>query len=60
MVIDNKMKLPEGKTCSDCMHCYRCTSMFGAEETNTTCDFYPVRFVARFVAAPHSTEGAPQ
>ena len=39
-----EMKLPPGKTCKDCQHCYRCTKMFGAKETNTECDFYPMRF----------------
>ena len=39
------MKLPEGKTCGDCAHAYRCTA-FGYTDSkeNTTCDFSPSRF----------------
>lgn len=44
---DKVMSLPEGKTCADCVHTYRCTSMFGVKVTDTTCDFYPIRFIAR-------------
>ena len=40
----NEMDLPEGKTCSNCIHCRRCCAMFGAQPDNTSCDFYPVRF----------------
>lgn len=42
----NDMKLPEGKTCNDCCHRYRCTVIFGASLTNDECDFSPSRFVA--------------
>lgn len=38
------MQLPAGKKCADCVHVVRCTTMFGVKQTNTTCDFYPVRF----------------
>lgn len=44
---DPLMKLPEGKTCADCLHCRKCTSMFGAKPENNYCDFYPVRFVQK-------------
>ena len=43
---DDEMNLPKGKTCNDCVHCYRCTKIFGVTITNTTCDFYPSRFHA--------------
>ena len=43
---DDEMKLPAGKTCNDCTHCYRCTQIFGVTDTNTVCDFYPSRFHA--------------
>lgn len=38
------MSIPNGKTCSDCKHVKRCTSIFGAKPEYTHCDFYPVRF----------------
>lgn len=38
------MRLPAGKTCADCLHCDRCTSMFGAKPTDERCGFYPRRF----------------
>lgn len=38
------MKLPEGKTCADCVHVMRCTIMFGVNPENTSCDFEPIRF----------------
>ncbi len=41
---DASMQLPEGKTCADCAHCKRCTSMFGARPENVTCDWAPSRF----------------
>ena len=40
----SEMKIPNSKTCKDCVHCKRCCSMFGANPQNTECDFYPVRF----------------
>ena len=42
--MDDSMKLPNGKTCADCVHVYRCTTIFGAKSTNTECDFYPIRY----------------
>lgn len=44
---DKTMDLPEGITCADCMHTRRCVSIFGVKETNTSCDFYPIRFQKR-------------
>ena len=41
---DDEMKLPEGKTCEDCFHLYKCTQLFNVTITNTVCDFYPSRF----------------
>lgn len=38
------MNLPEGKTCSDCAHLYRCTVLFNCDPTNTHCDWDPSRF----------------
>lgn len=44
---DSEMTLPAGKTCADCYHVYKCTQLFGAKDTNTECDFHPVRFMQR-------------
>jgi hypothetical protein len=43
---DAAMRLPEGKTCGDCVHCRRCCTMFGHVPGDTSCDFYPIRFKA--------------
>lgn len=43
---DLAMNLPEGKTCADCVHCDRCTSMFGHIPADEVCDWYPSRFAA--------------
>lgn len=42
--MDQDMELPEGKTCKDCVNFRRCSGLFGAKETWTTCDFAPSRF----------------
>lgn len=41
---DAAMRLPEGKTCGDCVHCRRCCAMFGHVPSDMSCDFYPSRF----------------
>lgn len=41
------MKLPPGKTCSDCVHFARCARLVGAKETWTSCDWSPSRFQPR-------------
>lgn len=41
------MELPNGKTCADCVHVKRCTTIFGAKPENKSCDFEPIRFKAR-------------
>lgn len=40
------MDLPEGKTCGDCVHCNRCTLMFGHKPEDESCDWSPSRFRA--------------
>ena len=42
----DKMQLPKGVTCGDCVHARRCTLMFGHTETDTYCDWSPSRFHA--------------
>lgn len=41
---DITMNLPEGKTCSDCVHCRRCCAIFGHIPEDEVCDFSPSRF----------------
>lgn len=41
---EDGMNLPEGKTCGDCVHCRRCTIMFGHIPANEVCDWAPSRF----------------
>ncbi len=49
---DAEKKLPEGKTCSDCVHAPRCAMLMGARVREwTSCDFWPRRFVLQ-VKAP--------
>lgn len=40
-------KLPEGKTCADCVFSARCSMIFGVDPDNTVCDFIPRRFRER-------------
>lgn len=47
------MDLPEGKTCGDCVHCGRCTSIFGHIPADESCDWSPSRF------RPAVTSGEP-
>ncbi len=44
---DTCMSLPVGATCATCVHCERCCAIFGAKPTNTWCDFFPRRYVAK-------------
>lgn len=41
---EDKMNLPEGKTCGDCVHARRCTIMFGHIPEDEACDWAPSRF----------------
>lgn len=40
------MDLPKGKTCADCVHCRRCTAMFGHTPADESYDWSPSRFRA--------------
>jgi hypothetical protein len=42
----DKMRLPAGVTCGDCVHIRRCKLIFGHVETDTYCDWSPSRFAA--------------
>jgi hypothetical protein len=39
------MLLPDGISCSSCVHCVKCTTIFDQKETDTACQFYPSRFI---------------
>lgn len=43
------MSLPAGKTCGDCRHVVWCEGFLGSRfaRTNTSCDWFPRRFVER-------------
>lgn len=40
------MDLPDGKTCAECTHVERCTTMFGAKRDDKSCGWGPIRFKA--------------
>lgn len=44
VVDEERMNLPEGMTCGDCVHCRRCTMMFGHIPADEVCDWAPSRF----------------
>lgn len=44
---DNCMQLPADTTCADCVHVIRCTTLFGSEPENDTCEWFPRRFARR-------------
>lgn len=46
----DQMNLPDGKTCADCVHCRRCTMMFGHIPEDEVCDWSPSRFTHRAVS----------
>lgn len=45
--VEGDMKLPDGQTCSDCVHFARCQRLFGHIAGDEVCDFSPSRFVPR-------------
>ncbi len=47
----DKMRLPAGVTCGQCVHIYRCKSIYGHVETDTYCDWSPSRFRAAVAIA---------
>jgi len=52
------MDLPEGAHCSDCRFVRRCSAFIGDVANNTTCDWFPIRFVPKFVASPSESPAA--
>lgn len=55
-LIQLEMKLPEGKTCRDCVHHRRCSMLIGNISENTSCDWHPSRFVE--MAVDHQAANA--
>lgn len=49
----DKMRLPAGITCGDCVHIRRCKAIYGHVEADTYCDWSP----SRFWAQPQATRG---
>ena len=52
----DEMDLPAGNTCADCVHCRRCTLMFGHIPADEVCDWSP----SRFRATPQPAEAQQQ
>ena len=42
-----EMKLPDGKTCRDCIHHARCVTFGYTKPISTVCDFSPSKFQPR-------------
>ena len=38
------MLLPDGITCGGCVHSNKCRTIFGGNDSNTSCQFYHSRF----------------
>lgn len=53
------MDLPPGKTCADCVHCRRCTLIFGHIPEDERCDWAPSRFRALPDGLPSIAPPAP-
>jgi hypothetical protein len=57
----DRMNLPEGMTCGDCVHCRRCTMMYGHIPADEVCDWAPSRFLQtaslKTAAIPEKSEG---
>ncbi len=45
------MELPAGKTCGDCSHIRHCEAFYARSDTDTSCDFFPRRFLERAAIA---------
>jgi len=47
-----RIKLPPGKTCGDCVFLKRCRAFFGCNPANTVCDWHPSRFREKPIEVP--------
>ena len=45
------MLLDDGVTCADCAHVRRCTTLFGQNASDDSCQFHPNRFAKARAAA---------
>jgi hypothetical protein len=43
----SSMMLPQGKSCSDCIHFNRCAWLIACNPNNTICDWSPSKFTQR-------------
>lgn len=48
------LDLPEGAHCRDCIHIGFCTGFLGNVADNTTCDWFPIRFVPKWPPKPEA------
>jgi hypothetical protein len=48
----DRMSLPAGRTCGDCVYLHRCAALFGHQASDEVCDFAP----SRFYLAPHRVD----
>ena len=57
----DRMNLPEGMTCGDCVHSRRCTMMYGHIPADEVCDWAPSRFLqaasVETATIPEKSEG---
>jgi hypothetical protein len=49
------MELPIGKTCGDCEQMARCRAIFGHVGTDTSCDWFPRRFLQKVVDSANAS-----
>lgn len=56
VVKEDPMKIPDGKTCSDCAHFKRCEWLIQCKPDSDTCDWLPSRFLE---ARENDAEPAP-
>lgn len=54
--VDMSAEQYNAKTCGDCVHCRRCTIMFGHIPADESCDWSPSRFREAVPATNTSTE----
>jgi hypothetical protein len=52
----DEMTLPENKTCGDCSHIARCKAIFGHVESDTYCDWFPIRFIGKTIEQKEPTK----
>lgn len=43
----DEMRLPDGRTCRQCVHFARCTFLIGVHPDSTVCDWHPSQFAEK-------------